>query len=439
MASSLSSQIDLVLQVALCPWSVARDLWKVVPKIGWSWLPIGRSKLHSLPLKPRSCDLSHSLSTSMNTVESHRLPPLIYWWAEKMIGKRLGLSYRGCWQKEERTEITVIPNLDCHYNCANVKQAICRQCDRTGKLKTEKTAGQADQERSKVHILEVNISRLKVRIQDLQNHKHQPTITAMRPHQPYVVAYNSSDSTIQDQPRPIAENLYVLFHHRTMIVDCLLNGFLPFALVFPQHTAFPSIGAPTFSTRPSVTRPLQLLSSLHIYLRLSRMIHSWKLFISHAPLKRLLQHYPEVIPIKLSILSRMRYFLPPISFRMGGSFRGNITQKKEGKEAITALKKSVSVVWQPWKSRGERQVLGLKGNITLVLIKGRDGLYDEWRRGHWQKSIGHKGILTMLRVGGLNWRHIWRNGIRISPRISLADPIQYWSVCTSDSLLFSET
>ena len=167
----------------------------------------------------------------------------------------------------------------------------------------------------------------------------------------------------------------------SIIVDCLLDGFLPFALVFPQHTAFPSIGAPTFSTRASVTRPLQLLSSLHIYSRLSRMIHSWKLFISYAPLKRLLQYYPEVIPIKLSILSRMRYFLPPISFRMGGSFRGNITQKKEGKEAITALKKSVSVVWQPWKSRGERQVLGLKGNITLVLIKGRDGLYDEWRRG----------------------------------------------------------
>ena len=40
----------------------------------------------------------------------------------------------------------------------------------------------------------------------------------MRLHQPYV-ASNSTDSLIQDPPRQIAENLYVLFYQRRLFAD----------------------------------------------------------------------------------------------------------------------------------------------------------------------------------------------------------------------------
>jgi hypothetical protein len=107
------------------------------------------------------------------------------------------------------------------------KHPICSQCDRACRAEDcEYTTGQ---ERSKVQILEDNISRLEARIQELQNphgpvsrdlHAPQtPATTAMRLHQPYVVASNPSDSTIQDPPRQIAENLYVLFYQRRLFTD----------------------------------------------------------------------------------------------------------------------------------------------------------------------------------------------------------------------------
>ena len=99
------------------------------------------------------------------------------------------------------------------------KQPICTQCDRASRAEDcEYTTGQ---ERSRVQILEDNISELEARIQNLQNPQvprrelrsipQTPATAAMRLHQPYLVASNTSDSTVQDPPRQIAENLYVFF------------------------------------------------------------------------------------------------------------------------------------------------------------------------------------------------------------------------------------
>lgn len=104
---------------------------------------------------------------------------------------------------------------------------ICGQCDRASRAEDcEYTTGQ---ERSKVQILEDNISRLEARIHELQNPPHAPiprenqpqtpAATTMRLHQPYVVASNSTDSLLQDPPRQIAENLYVLFYRRRLLTD----------------------------------------------------------------------------------------------------------------------------------------------------------------------------------------------------------------------------
>lgn len=79
-------------------------------------------------------------------------------------------------------------------------------------------------------MLEEHINRLEARIQELQNPQalvsrenlsitpQTPATTAMRLHQPYV-ASNSTDFTMQDPPRQIAENLYVLFYQRRLFAD----------------------------------------------------------------------------------------------------------------------------------------------------------------------------------------------------------------------------
>ena len=98
-------------------------------------------------------------------------------------------------------------------------QPICGQCDRAGRAEDcEYTTGQ---ERSKVQILEDNISQLEARIQELQNPRtsiprefQTPASRNMRLQEPY----NSSGPTIQDPPRQVAENLYVLFCHGILVL-----------------------------------------------------------------------------------------------------------------------------------------------------------------------------------------------------------------------------
>ena len=93
---------------------------------------------------------------------------------------------------------------------------ICGQCDRASRAEDcEYVNGQQP---SKVQLLEETISRLEARIQEFQNqqgapsrehHTQQaPAAATMRLHQPYGV----SDSSYQDPPRQIAENLYDLFY-----------------------------------------------------------------------------------------------------------------------------------------------------------------------------------------------------------------------------------
>ena len=94
----------------------------------------------------------------------------------------------------------------------------------------------------------------------------------MRLHQPY----NSSGSAIQDPPRQIAENLYVLFYHdsigRLLILD-RLNYFLPFATEFgfflniPRfHTSMLQAFPPGHPARPS---PALIFSTYLFAIRIS--------------------------------------------------------------------------------------------------------------------------------------------------------------------------
>ena len=70
----------------------------------------------------------------------------------------------------------------------------------------------------------------------------------MRLHQPY----NSSGSTIQDLPRPIAENLYVLFHDSVgrLLIPDRLNYFLQFATEFGFFLNIPRFQASMFQAYP---------------------------------------------------------------------------------------------------------------------------------------------------------------------------------------------
>ena len=160
------------------------------------------------------------------------------------------------------------------------KHPICGQCDRASRAEDcEYTTGQ---ERSKVQILEDNISRLEARIQELQNpqapqrelHTPQtPAPTAMRLHQPYA---NPSDSTIQDPPRQIAENLYVLFYESCRLFywpPIRLNCFLPFASDFGFFLNIPRFQASMLQPfplgHPSRPSPALIFSTYLIAIRIS--------------------------------------------------------------------------------------------------------------------------------------------------------------------------
>ena len=72
---------------------------------------------------------------------------------------------------------------------------------------------------------------------------------AMRPQEPY----NSSGSTIQDPPRLVAENLYVLFYHDSLgllLIPDRLNNFLPFATEFGFFLNIPRFHASMLQAFP---------------------------------------------------------------------------------------------------------------------------------------------------------------------------------------------
>ena len=161
------------------------------------------------------------------------------------------------------------------------KQPICGQCDRAGRAEDcEYTTGQ---ERSKVQILEDNISQLEARIQELQNPRSSisrefqtsqtpATSRDMRLQEPY----NSSGSTIQDPSRQVAENLYVLFGHGS--VGCLLmpdrlNHFLPFATEFGFFLNIPRFHASMLQAvppgHPSRPSPALIFSTYLFAIRIS--------------------------------------------------------------------------------------------------------------------------------------------------------------------------
>ena len=65
--------------------------------------------------------------------------------------------------------------------------------------------------------------------------------------------YNSSGPTIQDPPRQIAENLYVLFYHGSLVrllIPDRLNYFLPFATEFGFFLNIPRFHASMFQAFP---------------------------------------------------------------------------------------------------------------------------------------------------------------------------------------------
>ena len=94
----------------------------------------------------------------------------------------------------------------------------------------------------------------------------------MRLHQPY----NSSGSTIQDLPRPIAENLYVLFYYDSvgrLLTPDRINNFLQFATEFGFFLNIPRFQASMFQAyppgHPSRPSPALIFSTYLFAIRIS--------------------------------------------------------------------------------------------------------------------------------------------------------------------------
>ena len=98
----------------------------------------------------------------------------------------------------------------------------------------------------------------------------------MRLHQPYVVASNSSGSSIQDPPRQIADNLCVLFYQWISMFcwpPCRLNNFLPFASEFGFFLNIPRFRASMLQAyppgHPSRPSPALIFSTYLFAIRIS--------------------------------------------------------------------------------------------------------------------------------------------------------------------------
>jgi Fungal specific transcription factor domain len=119
-----------------------------------------------------------------------------------------------------------------------------------------------------VQILQDNIDQLEARIQELQNprapiskefqYSQTSANMALRLHQPYDSL--APGSTIQDPPRQVAENLYVLFYHDSvdrLLIPGRINHFLQFATEFGFFLNIPRFHASMLQNSPigHPTRP----------------------------------------------------------------------------------------------------------------------------------------------------------------------------------------
>ena len=189
--------------------------------------------------------------------------------------------------REKRKKKQVIQFFNSPQRCDG-KHPICGQCDRGARAEDcEYIIGQ---QISKTQALEQTIGEVEARIKALQNPQglvsnrelqtpQTPATTAMRLHQPYVVAPNPSESIIQvqDPPRQIAENLYVLVLSNVgwflLTPKIRLNGFLPFASDFGFFLNIPRFQAsmlqafpPGHHSRPS---PALIFSTYLFAIRIS--------------------------------------------------------------------------------------------------------------------------------------------------------------------------
>ncbi|PPQ73276.1 hypothetical protein CVT24_009931 [Panaeolus cyanescens] len=120
---------------------------------------------------------------------------------------------------------------------------ICGQCDRAGRA--EDCEYLVGQERSKVQILEDNISRLEARIQELQN----PVVSAaaVSLHPPYVPPGSNSGprNNLQEPPRHVAEKILANFFHYSSEFGFFLSvRRIHRAMVDPSPPGHPNRPAP---------------------------------------------------------------------------------------------------------------------------------------------------------------------------------------------------